>query len=193
MIRGESDPVFFSADSEEAIEREFKRRLSRLEARGEGAKIVAGESTGAIFEAMFNVAIADGIITGDELKMLLPLVVQAGHATNDENALTYITGRAKKLDCTVETEDGDTTGAASDSSEDTAPPPPPPPPAEEPRKTSYHYYDGDVVVDDLSAASVAAKIHANPSGHHVVWNEELGAWKVATEVAEISLYMNQDQ
>ena len=35
-------------------------------------------------------------------------------------------------------------------------------------------------------AYLAEKVAAAPDGYHVVWNEDLGDWKTATEVASIS-------
>ena len=60
---------------------------------------------------------------------------------------------------------------------------PPPPPAQAP---SYHYSGPDGQSQGLTAAQVAAKVQAQPSGKHHVWQTGWPGWKGADEVPEIA-------
>jgi len=68
-----------------------------------------------------------------------------------------------------------------------APPPPPPVPSGKP----YHYLGAGDAAEELPAIEVAKRLQADPDGRHLVWRQELGGWKNAKEVGEITALLDQ--
>lgn len=62
--------------------------------------------------------------------------------------------------------------------------PPEPPPL--PGAASFHYAGDDGAPAVLSAADIAARVRAAPSGRHLVWREGFASWLPAREVPEIA-------
>ena len=185
-VRGVSDPDWFSAEMEEVIAREYERRIRRVGRRVRKKGAESGEAQG-LFESVFNVALADKVLSSDELKMLAPMAVNAGLAQSNEAAMTYIKGRALQLGCEVEED-----ASAVDASDADEPPPtpnlgdePPPPPVISKPAVTYAYFDGDQQRKGLTAAEVVALYQGNPDGAHMVWRKGFDDWTSVQEVDEL--------
>ncbi len=62
--------------------------------------------------------------------------------------------------------------------------PPAPPPL--PTPVNFHYAAPDGTTVSASAADIAERVKADPSGRHLVWKDGFAAWKEAKEIPEIA-------
>lgn len=178
MVRGEHDPDFFAAETEDALVREFRRTAASVaQARDGGA---APQGALRQFENAFAVAMRDGKLSSDELDLLVPMAVAAGIAQEEGQARAVVLRRAQ----------AHAVAPASASSAVRPPPPPPPPPKRAHAAVVYSYNDGSETVDGQTAADVAARIRAEPDGYHVVYSPALGAWRSGCDVAEIAALLD---
>ncbi|MBM4374891.1 MAG: SPFH domain-containing protein [Deltaproteobacteria bacterium] len=171
------------------IARELEKRLAHAPVSSPTAAGVVPSPTDA-FERALTVAVADKVLTVDELDLLSMLAVGANLAKDDESARQYVTIRARALGCDVQT-----SAPAPEPVPDAAPPsmpqPPPlsasapggPPPLR--LGTVYVYDNGMQRTEGLSAKAVATRVKAAPDGVHMVWWNGAADWSSADEVEAI--------
>jgi membrane protease subunit (stomatin/prohibitin family) len=126
------------------------------------------------FEAALEVALSDGVLTQEELALLVPLVRGAGLASDEASARAYVVRRARAHGASVSEVAPDAVGGAS----------PPPLPVDQTKVFSYS--NGASQVDGLTAEAVARRVRALPDGVHLVWRVGMDGWKSAGEVHEIA-------
>jgi membrane protease subunit (stomatin/prohibitin family) len=171
LVREEGTDAWLSAGEVEAIAGEFaKRARPALTTTHREA-----ESAVDSFERALTVAVADGILTQDELALLVPLARAARLAPDEGTATEYVRMRAKAL------------GART---ADPEPPPLPshaialePPPL--PVTEMYVYSDGTDRFPGLTADAIAQRVRAAPQGVHLVWKAGMPNWLPAREIAAI--------
>ena len=126
------------------------------------------------FESALEVALQDGMLTQEELALLVPLVRGAGLAPDAESARAYVVRRARAYGAKVPDSPTDAVKGVS----------PPPLPAD--AATAYSYSNGVSQVDGLTAEAIAKRVQALPDGMHLVWRVGMDGWKPAGEVDEIA-------
>jgi hypothetical protein len=106
MIRGEDDPpgVYFSADLEPQIVAEYRRRVPSVPAgtapaasqnpSPDGSHQTAPQTAPSIFDVAFEAAISDGVISPEEISMLVALSQSLGMASDPASAKTLVIQRA---------------------------------------------------------------------------------------------------
>jgi len=188
-VRGEHDPDWFPAATEEVLVREFGRTTASM--RRVTGENVAADAHRRQFESVFRVALSDSVLTDDEMAMLVPLAIQAGMARDGASARRAIEQRARAYGGQIET--------TPHAEEDQAPPPPPPLPpgvggarAHSPT-VLFDYNNGAETLRRQTAADVARKVLEAPDGYHVVWTRSLGNWMSAAEVPSIADEMNNQR
>jgi membrane protease subunit (stomatin/prohibitin family) len=174
------------------IARELEKRLAN-------APVSAPTPAGAVpsptdgFERALAVAVADKVITLDELDLLGTLALGANLAKDGESARQYVAIRARALGCAVNANSPDDDlrdlkrkmGLADpnepQSVASSAPGGPPPLRL----GTVYVYDNGMQRTEGLSAKAVATRVKAAPDGVHMVWWNGAADWCSADEVEAI--------
>ena len=162
-IRFEQDPpdMWTSAASEPSIYVELTRR------RGGGSASVATSNSGSTSTSPFEIALAQAIsdrrITSDEMALLASLAVSGRFAASNADARTIITQRALAANCVIEAAEA----------------------------VGFAYWNGSAQELQLSAAAVAERVRATPSGTHMVWTASLGNWTDARAVPDIAVILAQ--
>ena len=104
LVRSEMGGDWLDATTVDDLTIEFSRRAARAPAlpgltRGQGA---AGSPSGVdMFERSLEMAVADAVVTEDELAILCTLCQGAGLAADPAAARAYVLRRAKALGCSV--------------------------------------------------------------------------------------------
>ena len=183
MVRRQGEDDWYTADETDEIAAEFGRRSrgGLAEARAIPAK---APSATEMFEKTLLMALSDGILTQDEMDLLIPLATASGVAATPEKAREYLLFRAGAVGCQV----AGSPPSAADFKPAPAPPPlqlapPQPPPLR--LGSVYCYSNGIEQHQGLTAQAVAARIRATPDGVHMVWTAGMADWLSALEVAEI--------
>ncbi len=138
--------------------------MAELGRRGTGLQ--RPSQAGGGFESAFRAAVADGIVTADELQMLCAVATATGAASNHQEAEGMIRRRCAAAGCRVL--------AAGEA-----------PPAADTLQR-FTYYDGKDQHPDLTAEQVASKVRAGPSETQLVWAPHLVEWRHVREVPEIA-------
>jgi membrane protease subunit (stomatin/prohibitin family) len=128
-----------------------------------GATVQRQDPAGGGFESAFRAAIADGVVTVDEMQMLCAVATATAAASNHQEAEGMIRRRCAAAGCRIL--------AAGET-----------PPAPQ----TFTYFDGAHQHAGLSAEQVAAQVQMRPDGTHLVWTPQLVEWRDVRAVPEIA-------